>query len=412
MIRYSKPFRLSSAGSTRATAYVFSNKSVTLEGRTHVVWLDAIARVRGRTYDHASRSWSETFDLFEGCDNHTTPALTVDARGRVHILFGPHGWWGEWNQARFMHAVAKEPNSISAWEEPDSFGYGATYGSISHMPCGLDAAVYRGGEAPWALMFQRQRDRGGWTHAMPLMWQDIRPQYTHVGGHILCGPDGTLYVGGHFYSSDAAVSIGVCLLVSRDMGRSWTSIAGQPAETPICYEERFAIPHQQRNPYFCGMALDRSGALWVLASQPGLADRSVLLSRWTGAGWNTRDLAAFLPRDWIADACTMTIDTADRIHVLASAVPEGTDEDEDRLWGHPAHEVFHLCSRDGGGTFECNMVSEPDGSVANWLPAISLQGVYHPVERPVLLYTRGVPGDGCKPDTRTEVYCVMIEALS
>lgn len=37
---YSKPFLLSTGGSIRATSYAFSNKSVTLNGKTHVVWLD------------------------------------------------------------------------------------------------------------------------------------------------------------------------------------------------------------------------------------------------------------------------------------------------------------------------------------------------------------------------------------
>jgi len=47
VIKYHDPFLLSSSGSTRATAYGFSNKSTTLDGRTHVVWLDAAGQVRG-----------------------------------------------------------------------------------------------------------------------------------------------------------------------------------------------------------------------------------------------------------------------------------------------------------------------------------------------------------------------------
>ncbi|MHC4884812.1 MAG: hypothetical protein ACYTGH_06995 [Planctomycetota bacterium] len=53
------------------------------------------------------------------------------------------------------------------------------------------------------------------------------------------------------------------------------------------------------------------------------------------------------------------------------------------------------------------MVSTPDDKLANWLPAISLPGLHHPVEAPVILYTRGEPGTGCSPETTTEVYCVL-----
>lgn len=66
MIKFSKPFLLSGKGSTRAMAYGSSNKSIALNGRLHVVWLDAIAQVCGRTYDRATGEWSEKFTLFEG----------------------------------------------------------------------------------------------------------------------------------------------------------------------------------------------------------------------------------------------------------------------------------------------------------------------------------------------------------
>jgi len=66
-------------------------------------------------------------------------------------------------------------------------------------------------------------------------------------------------------------------------------------------------------------------------------------------------------------------------------------------------------SRGRGATFECSQVSPTDGSTANWLPSISLAGPLHPVEKPVILYTRGDKGEGCSPVTETEVYCVVVE---
>ena len=79
--------------------------------------------------------------------------------------------------------------------------------------------------------------------------------------------------------------------------------------------------------------------------------------------------------------------------------------------GHPSHEVFHLMSLDRGASFECNQVSPTDDSTANWLPSISLAGPLQPVDKPVILYTRGDKGDGCSPITETEVYCVIVEDL-
>jgi hypothetical protein len=55
--KHSEPYLLSKQGSDRATAYDFANKAVTRNGKTHVVWTDAVALTRGRTFDHAAGEW-------------------------------------------------------------------------------------------------------------------------------------------------------------------------------------------------------------------------------------------------------------------------------------------------------------------------------------------------------------------
>ena len=404
MTQYSEPFLLSTKGSTRATAYLFSNKSITLDGKTHVVWLDAVAGVRGRTYDHASGTWGETLELFEGCDNHTTPALTADAEGHLHLVYGPHGWWGNWNQARFNHVVSAKPGSLEEWGDEGSFGYDATYASMVSTPAGLDCVVYRGGEPPSSVMFQKQRRLGGWTSARELMKQEIEPQYTHVGANVVCSADGTLYVGAHFYNDNTdGTSLGVAVLKSVDLGETWLDMAGQPTAVPICYDARFAIPHPEGvDARLAGLALDSKGTLWAATTAPGHG----LLSHWCGDAWQTTDLAAFLPEERVPAAGPISIDTQDRVHMAVSLL---RTDCMGEAWGHPSLEVFHLVSSDGGEGFECNLVSRPDPEMANWLPNISLSGLFHPVEKPVILYTHGVPGEGCSPPTETEVYCVMVE---
>lgn len=402
MIRYGKQFLLSGKGSTRATAYEFSNKSVTLYGKTHVVWLDAIAQVCGRTYDHATQSWSEAFRLFEGCDNHTSPALTADKNGRLRLAYGPHGVWEKWNHGQFKWAISERPGRIDSWTGEHSFGYSATYACMVHTPSGLDVIVYRGGEKPASLMFQKQRVLGGWTTAREIMRQEIEPQYTHNGATIVCDAQGALYVAGHFYNDRTdGKSAGVAVLKSTDMGESWTDMRGEVSPVPICYCARFAIPHGGEGDLtVAGLAVDSRGKLWVSTSW--------CLSYWSGDKWESIDLSPFLPEDRRVQYGPITIDSGNRIHMVvglnkADAVGEA--------WGHTSREVFHLVSRDRGTSFECNQVSTPDESMANWLPNISLAGPFHPVEKPVILYTHGVPGKGCSPLTETEVYCVMVEEL-
>ena len=108
-MQLSDPFCLSTTGSTRATAYNWSNKCVTRDGRTYVVWLDAVATICGREYDHRSGAWGQTVAIDTGADNHANPSLTMDAAGVLRLTYGPHGWSGEWNQGRVRWRQADRP---------------------------------------------------------------------------------------------------------------------------------------------------------------------------------------------------------------------------------------------------------------------------------------------------------------
>ncbi|MBI3986565.1 MAG: hypothetical protein HY343_06580, partial [Lentisphaerae bacterium] len=74
-----------------------------------------------------------------------------------------------------------------------------------------------------------------------------------------------------------------------------------------------------------------------------------------------------------------------------------------------------LWSGDRGKSFECNQISVTDPQFPSWLPTISRPGPFHPVEKPVILYTHdvsyGLPGEACKSPPFAEVYCVMIEEI-
>jgi len=109
----------------------------------------------------------------------------------------------------------------------------------------------------------------------------------------------------------------------------------------------------------------------------------------------------------------MAIDTKDRIHVVAAAVDADAVRSTPavKAWGHPSSEIFHLLADANMQHVECHQISPPDPAVANWLPSISRAGLYHPVEKPVILYTHGVKGEGCSPATENDVYCVMVEQI-
>jgi hypothetical protein len=417
---YSKPFLLSDKGSTRGSAYTFSNKSITLDGKTHVVWLDAVAEVMGRSYNHADGTWSETFHIGMGQDNHTTPAITADQEGHIRIAYGPHA--RGWNDGRFKYARSLRPNDISEWEIPGStianFGYSGTYACLTHMPQGQDMIVYRGGDYPFSTMFQHTRPEGGWSPACALFSQAIEPQYTHYGSITAMSADGTLYVGSHFYnvgknqnpvSGDRSCmrSYGAAIIKSADLGQTWTTVAGEPVTVPALYSETNAIPPLHANVRIMGLALDDSQRPVALVGSPRLDIPELLLVQWDGSAWQTTDLAGTLPEGWVSTGGGMTVDIKGRVHAALMAVDQQAcgDSEPDRAWGHPSTEIFHLIR--AGEEVTCSQISPTDPDTASWLPNISRQQLFAPVECPTILYTHGIKGEGCSPPDENRVYCIL-----
>ena len=126
---------LSRHGSGRASAYVEANKIVTFQYKTHVTWLDSVADkfcVRIRTLDRRSNRWSPTYTIGEAYDNHGGPALTVDSRGFLHLVYYPP-------HHPFRHRKSKCPNEDSEWEKEIQFGEELTY---PPLVCGPDDTLY------------------------------------------------------------------------------------------------------------------------------------------------------------------------------------------------------------------------------------------------------------------------------
>ena len=120
------PFLLSSQGCGRATGYAETNKIVTLDGKTHVAWLDSVGDkfpVRVRTLDRKTGNWSETYTVGNAYDNHGGPALTLDSQGYLHIVYHPH-------HQPFRYRRSKRPNDASQWEPEEQFAL-----SVVTPPC-------------------------------------------------------------------------------------------------------------------------------------------------------------------------------------------------------------------------------------------------------------------------------------
>ncbi len=421
MLHHTKPFLLSSQGSDRATAYVFSNKAVTLNGKTHVVWTDAVALTRGRTFDHATRRWSPAFTLGEGRDNHNNPCLIADETGHLHIAFGPHGMWDSihevcrWPTGCFRYGKSEKPGALKSIRRFEPFGYNGTYAAMVRTADRRNAIVYRGGDAPLSVQFQIQRPEGGWNHARPLLSQAIPPRYTFYGAHMTAAADGTLYVIAHFYDIAIKTSTGVAMIKTPDFGKTWQDMRGRKVDTPQLLNPRIAVPHMgpEEAPYNGGVGVAPDGAVWALVYPTLGGAFRPLLNRWDGKRWESIDLSPFLPPERGFYRGFLCIDSAGRIHILGAAVLRSAVAPGQNTFGNTTSQIYHLWSTDHGRTFACQPLSDGDPDIPSWLPSISQPGLFHPVDHPVLLFTKGLTQSngkaGCHHTLKTDVYCVRVE---
>lgn len=128
-------FLLSNTGCSAATAHPAANKIVTVDGKTHVGWIDSESdgfRVRVRTLDQATGQWSAKHTVGHAFDNHGGPALTVDSKGFLHAVYYPH-------HHPFRYRRSTRPNDASEWTNETSFGKRCTYPSLV---CGRDDTLY------------------------------------------------------------------------------------------------------------------------------------------------------------------------------------------------------------------------------------------------------------------------------
>ena len=74
-----------------------------------------------------------------------------------------------------------------------------------------------------------------------------------------------------------------------------------------------------------------------------------------------------------------------------------------------------MVSSDQGKTYSCNQVSPSDDKFPSWLPNMSKNTPFPPVENPVILSAHGspganfTPGKAPPPEPITEVFCVFTE---
>jgi hypothetical protein len=394
-------FRLSASGCGRATGYAETNKIVTWDRQTHVAWLDSVAegfRVRIRTLDRQQGTWSPTYTLGEAHDNHGGPALAVDSRGHLHAVYYPH-------HHPFRYRRSTRPNDASEWDEEIQFGERCTYPTLV---CGRDDTLYLTcrhsySDRPWQMELWTKPPNAGWQGPVPVA-RSRHPGYAHFQESLAFGPDRrTLHLCCRFHEKTDRGAYGriqtVGYMASRDFGKTWQRSDGASITMPATAE---TIEVLETGGVEVGRIL-RAGALAVdSAGTPHLIYsvredyrcETFIATPRSGSPWIHRKLSTSLPERFrgrqLAMPGGMTFDR--KGHLIATATIQDAGQGE-QSWGHPTSEVIRFCSTDGGRTFSARLVSQPDASVAHWLPNIEKPtGRNAPADPPGIIYTAGPPG--------------------
>jgi hypothetical protein len=410
-------YLLSENGCGRATGYAEANKIVTANGKTYFSWLDTVDakfEVYIRSLEHNSGTLSEAIKVGEAHDNHGGPALTLDSRGYLHIVYFPH-------HHPMHYRRSKHPHDISEWEDVQQFGERCTYPTLI---CGPDDTLYcsvrfSSEKNPWQVKLFTKRPQEGWMPAQTLL-ESRYPGYSHFQESLAWSPvDQKLHLFCRFHEGTDGEAYGklqtLAYMQSDDFGATWQKINGEIIDLPAQVESLDVIERGGEDYGILlragGMTVDRRGVPYLIYSeQKDLTGNTYLVKLNEDQSWHYLKLNSFLPKHFANWILTMpggvTIGANNEIYIVAQI---GKWRASEKYWGHPTNEVVLFYSEDGGENFEFKLISDLNPESAHWLPNIERNSGFHPVKsRPYCIYTAGPPGLGNQDLMNNKVLAVQL----
>lgn len=409
-------FRLSAAGSGRATGYVESAKIITLGNRIFAAWLDAEPdgfRVRIRTMDRLTGQWSETVTVGEAQDNHGGPGLTVDRQGYLHIVYYPH-------HRPFRYRRSIRPLDASEWGPEVQFGESLSYPVLLCAPDDTLICTcrryYEADDHRNEMELWKKPADGVWYRQGVIM-RSRHLGYVHFQDSTAWGPDHrTIHLSCRIYETNpkaGALPIETLgYLVSPDAGETWRRLDGTVVALPATADSVDVLLQggdaTGRTLYAGAMAVNRAGVPHLLHSvrEHGQA-RSYLATPAPGGGWNRRDLHEFLPPAWrdhdLIMIGSVTFSASGRATVVATLVKPGPGESD---WSHPSSRLVRFWSDDGTRTFQSEVLAAATKPGPHWLPNLERPTGHHAIpDEPGIIYMAGDGGAGLhERDLRNEVW--------
>jgi len=347
-------------------------------------------------------------------DNHGGPALTVDSKGCLHIVYFPH-------HHPFRYRRSKRPNDASEWEDEAQFGQRCSYPTVLVGP---DDTLYmtcresRSGK-PWVANLYTKPADGPWQGPVAILVAD-EPGYSHFQEALAWSPDRqTMHLSTRMYGGRPGRAHTVGYMRSRDCGRSWERADGSAIELPGTSQSISVIAanRSKRGRQFrCGsVAVGPEGMPHVLYSDASCRPAQAWIATPTDTGeWARQGLlepvANALGQWSVGMPGGLAFAGDGRAHVVLTLQAYASVKAAGQGWGRAAQEVARLESTDRAH-WSVAMCSRVDAKRPNWLPNIERPTGCNAVERPSLIYTSGTPGKTNKDILSNGVYWLSMDSI-
>lgn len=407
--------RLATSGGDRATGYVMSNKIARRDGHLVCTWLDVERQNRWGLVDLARGEILRTGTIGQRRqDNHCGVALATDTDGTLHALVGAH-------HGRFVHFrwLPDKPD----WEpvaDGGAVGESATYPSLVCDGRGTLHLLYRretnGRDAH--LVYCRRPRQGPWSEPRLLVRSAVS-EHSWLTNAIEVGPSGRLhavfsntqlvpgqgadaryYGASHVYSDDAGETWRQFgdphpLVLPADAGRL-QRIEGRDL-SPERIEARYGGPRGPLNSYYHKMVLsnpvvDERGHPWAIVHNLLAGDAQLYRHEENGPWIGTplgEPVRRLLPGYQIRHCGQLSRHRDGAIEAVLMVSPEA-----DAGWGANGTTLVRLECDAQGRVVRPSLVRAPEPTVPHWMPSLERWCWHAPLDRPALLYTRGLNAGG------------------
>jgi len=417
---------ISNTGSGRATAYHSMNKIVRLGNKTHIAWQDTTDDfyTRIKTYYHDTDTWSPTYTLGNGYDNHGVPALLADNNGYLHIFYYPH-------HKEFRYRRSLFPNDASQWTDETFIG-DDTIDRLTYPTavCTKDNKIilvcrHRDVNELWTLaMYEKEFDQP-WQGPRILARGNAPQGYTSWSQSIAVGLDGeSIHISYNHYETEfpdpaySNVCYAVAYIYSPDQGATWKKANGTPITLPATSYTADIVagsswPTSTTSLNNCCVIISPENKPWILYANDERCPYNPRIVRLDANNqWQTQSLLPVIQNKW-PDASAlrgnMTFDADGNLYIALTALTSPTHAS----WGHDSSEVILLVSKDMGQTFRIYRISPWDSKVPNWHPSIEMPTNSNKIGIPSLLFTHGERGtENSQLMTNDVVWCNVEKLIS